>query len=95
MSRNSSLGSAQGGLWKDFWWLDKSRYSSETCEMGSPLPEGVITLAPGRGDMQLPIGTCPWLHIKARAGLQAPSVPTTSQSPGHPGRLFPAPSPLC
>lgn len=83
MAGNDSLGLAQGGLWKGFWWLGKSQYSSGTCEMGSPLP-GVISLAPGRGDMRLPVDTYLWLHIKAHAGL-----PTTSQCPGHPGRPFP------
>lgn len=88
MSGNGSLGSTQGGLWKDFWWLGKSQYFSGTCEMGSPQP-GVISLAPGRGDMRSPlIHTCgytskpilgsrlpqPLLHLKAQATLAGHSV---------------------
>lgn len=30
------------GLSEDFWWLDKSRHYSGTCEAGSSLPKGVI-----------------------------------------------------
>lgn len=100
-SRNGSLGSAQGGLWKDFWWLGKSQYFSGTCEMGSPLP-GDISLATGRGDMRYPlIYTCgytskpmlgsrlpqPLLYLKAQATLAGHSRSVLHRASSQPAAV--------
>lgn len=50
--------------------------ASETCEMSSCPPRGVISLASARRDKWLSNDIYLWLQILAHAGPQAPSVHT-------------------
>ena len=90
----------QARLWP-FLRLDKSQHSSGTCETGSHLPKGVISLTSGRRDIWLPTGQAfsvpqlPITHFKVHASshpsktpssLQA-SPPSATHSPYNPANL--------
>lgn len=70
--------------------LGKSQHSSGSWERGCYPPKESFPFSSGGRDTWLSIDTYQWLHIKADAGFQAPSVPThnyflyTSKPPCYP-----------
>lgn len=68
---------AQPGLLEDFWRVDKSQHSSETCEADSPLPKGVISLMTDSRDKWLPVVCITTIRHMPPLGSFVSQVPVT------------------